>query len=67
MRLNENARNLPAYTVGFRVFLNQDRIYSARIQGRIIILTCRFLVFHSCDNMVHFRISLHNMYYQNYR
>ena len=67
MRLNENALNLPAYTVGFRVFLHRDRIYPARIQGRIIILTCRFLVFHSCDNMVHFRVSLHNMYYQNYR
>ena len=67
MRLNENALNLPAYTMGLRVFLHRDRIYPARIQGRIIILTCCFLVFHSCDNRVHFRVSLHNMYYQNYR
>ena len=67
MRLNENACNLPANAMGFRVFLHWDRIYPARIQARIIVLTCRFLVFHSCDNMVHFRVSLHNMYYQNYR
>ena len=66
MRLNENALNLPAYAMGFRVFCI-GTAFTLRIQGRIIILTCRFLVFHSCDNMVHFRVSLHNMYYQNYR
>ena len=65
-RLNENALNLPAYAMGFRVFLHRDRIYPARIQGRIIVLTCCFLVFIHCDNMAHFHVSLHNMYYQNY-
>lgn len=66
MYLNENALNLPANATGFRVFLHRDRIYPACIQGRIIVLTCYFLIIHSCDNMVHFRFSLHNMYYQNY-
>ena len=47
-------------------FFASETALTLRIQGRIIILTCRFLVFHSCDNMVHFRVSLHNMYYQNY-
>ena len=65
MRLNENARNSPANTMVFRFFAS-DRIYPARIQGRIIVLTCCALIIHSCDNMVHFRFSLHNMYYQNY-
>lgn len=67
MRLNENVLNLSAYAMEFRVFLHRDRIYPARIQGRILVLTRCFLVFHLYDNMVHFRVSLHNMYYQNYR
>lgn len=67
MRLNENALNLPANAMGFRVFFALGSHLPCAHTGRIIILTCRFLVFHSCDNMVHFRVSLHNMYYQNYR
>lgn len=66
MRLNENALNLLANAMGFRFFCIRNRFYPALIQGRIIVLTCCFLIIHSCDNMVHFRFSLHNMYYQNY-
>ena len=49
MRLNENALNLSAYAMEFRVFLHRDRIYPARIQGRILVLTRCFLVFHSYE------------------
>ena len=66
MRLNENALKFPAYAMGFRGFFALGPHYPARIQGRILVLTCCFLVFHSYDNMVHFRVSLHNIYYQYY-
>lgn len=66
MRLNENALNLPANAMGF-CFLHQKPLLPCAHTGAYYRFDLLFFIIHSCDNMVHFRFSLHNMYYQNYR
>lgn len=37
-------------------FFASEAAFTLRVyKGRIIVLTCCFLIIHSCDNMVHFR------------
>lgn len=66
MRLNENAHNLPAYAMGFRFFASETALTLSAYGAyyRFDLLSSRFSFM---DITVHFRVSLHNIYYQNYR
>lgn len=66
MRLNENALNVPAYAMGFRVFCIETAFTLRAYRGVLSFWPAVFSFFIHGNNMVYFHVSLHNMYYQNY-